>query len=176
MAIRPNISLYSRSMLVVCAVLSTIIAAEVYLIGFDVNAESVGLAAIGTKTAPVAASAVPATLQIPPVVTYREVVERPLFADSRRPPQQNDETVESVRAVQLAHKWKLTGIVVAGENSFVHVEGIRDHKTVRLQAGMPLDGWQLEQIESDHIVFISAGESVTLQLHESKPKAEPRRR
>ena len=165
-----NISLYSKSMLAVCAVLVLIIVAEVYLLGTDSNAA--GQAAMEPIVVPDNSAT---SLQIPPVVAYREVVERPLFSDSRRPAQQATKSAESVRAVQLAAKWKVTGIVVAGEYSFVHVEGIRDHKTVRLRAGMPLDGWKLEQIEPDHIEFSAAGESVTLKLYEDKDKTTPRR-
>ena len=165
-----NISLYSRSMLAVCAVLVLIIVAEVYLLGMDSNAA--GRATVETI---VVLDSATTSLQIPPVIAYREVVERPLFSDSRRPVQQATKSTESVRAVQLAAKWKVTGIVVAGDSSFVHVEGIRDHKTVRLKAGMPLDGWKLELIAPDYIEFSAAGESVTLTLYEGKDKATPRR-
>ena len=161
MELLSGLSLYSRSMLVVCAVLSLVIASEVLLIGTDSDA----VIAAPTNTAADATRTVPATLQIPPVVTYREVVERPLFANSRRPPpDEAAAATESVRAVQLANKWKVTGIVVAGDDSFVHVESLRDHKTVRLQIGKPLDGWKLEEIEPDRIVFTSETDSVTRQF------------
>ena len=169
-------SLYSRSMLAVCVVLSLIIAAEVSVIGSDSNSRIAERAAAALNPEPVRSGTKPAALQIPPMVTYREVVERPLFTHSRRPPEKTTGAVESVRAVQLSGKWKVTGIVVAGDNTYAHIEGNRDHKTVRLQVGMPLDGWKLEEIEADRIVLRSGDEYTTLTLHEEETKVTPKRR
>ena len=163
-----ELSLYTRMMLGLCVVLAVIIVTEVTLMSRDSSAMSDGSAA---DTAAVATSnTTVATLQIAPFAAYTEVLQRPLFSDSRRPPHQAAQAKDSVRAVQLSTKWKVTGIVVAGDSSFVHVEGIRDRKTVRLQVGMPLDGWQLQEIAPDQIVFGLAGESVTLQLREDPAK------
>ena len=159
-----EMSLYTRIMLGTCAVLAVIIVAEVTLMSRDSSAMSDESAANLSIVA--ASDTTAATLQIAPLAVYREVLERPLFSDSRRPPQKAAQAKDSVRAVQLSTKWKVTGIVVAGDSSFVHVEGIRDRKTIRLQIGMPLDGWQLQEIAPDQIVFGLAGESVTLQLRE----------
>ena len=147
-----GLSLYSRSTLVVCIALALVIAAEVLVLGAGSDASLVGITS-STTASPNASQAGPATLQIPPVAAYREGLERPLFTSSRRPPEEPEAVVESVRAVQLASKWKVTGIVVAGDDSFAHVEGIRDRKTVRLKLGAPLDGWKLDAIdaESSHI-------------------------
>jgi hypothetical protein len=171
-----EITLYSRLMMAVCTVLCLIIVTEIYLVGADANAHLAGSVRVESNIEPAATVADSATLQIPPVVTYREFVERPLFSDSRRPPQDATTSVESVRAVQLTSKWKVTGIVMAAEDSFVHIEGIRDHKTVRLQVGMPLDGWKLERISPEQVEFRSASGAVTLPLHENKDKDSSRRK
>ena len=167
-----GLSLYSKSMLVVCMALAPVIAVEVFVIGSDSDASLVGITA--STTASLNESQAGSTaLQIPPVVAYHEVVERPLFTSSRRPPEEPEETVESVRSVQLAGKWKVTGIVVAGDDSFAHVEGIRDRKTVRLKNGALLDGWKLEEIAPNQIVFSSGTDRVALRLHEEKEEAKP---
>ena len=175
MELLASLSLYSRVMLGVCAALLLIILMEVLLLGGESGA---AVTASNTQDQGSAApGAVPQSLQIPPVVAYREVTERPLFSDSRRPPPQDKAAANSaVRATQLVGKWKVTGIVVAGDSSFAHVEGIRDRKTVRLQLGAPLDGWQLEEIHPDHLVFNSADTTATLLLHdEDNPPSPPRR-
>ena len=160
-----DMSLYTRMAIGVCAFLAVLIVTEVSVLGRDSNAmtdasasDPLSLGASNTNAE---------ALQIAPLAAYSEVLERPLFSDSRRPPQLAVQAKDSARAVQLSTKWKVTGIVVAGDNSFVHVEGIRDRKTVRLQVGMPLDGWQLQEIAPDQIVFGLAGESVTLQLRKN---------
>jgi len=156
-----DLSLYSRMMLGTCVTLATVVTIEVILTSSGSNA----LADAGDAVSATATATELAALQIPPVVAYSEIRERPLFSDSRRPPQQAVQAKDSVRAVQLSTNWKVTGIAVAGDNSFVHLEGIRDRKTVRLQVGMPLDGWNLQEISPDQIVFGLGGESVTLRLH-----------
>ena len=167
-----GLSFYSRTMLVVCMTLALVITVEVFVIGSDSDASLVGITSSTTASLN-ESQAGPATLQIPPVVAYHEVVERPLFTSSRRPPEEPEETVESIRAVQLASKWKVTGIVVAGDDSFAHVEGIRDRKTVRLKLGAPLDGWKLDEIAPDQIFFSSATDRVALRLHEEKEEDKP---
>jgi hypothetical protein len=157
-------SLYTRMMLGVCAVLTVVILGELTVL--SLGRDELSNAAAADYSSVTASDSAAVTLQIPPPAVYGGVLERPLFADSRRPPQLVAQATESARAVQLGTKWKVTGIAVAGDSSFVHVEGIRDRKTVRLQVGMPLDGWTLQKIEPGQIVFGLAGESVTLQLHE----------
>jgi len=170
-----DLSLYSKTMLVFCGVSGLVIGAEALLLNSDSSTSDSGTAR-ESSTAESTAIAMADPLQIPPVVVYRDIVERPLFSDSRRPPDKAAAAVAAAPGEQLGAKWKLTGIVVAGENSFVHVAGVRDHETVRLQAGMPLDGWKLEQINTDHVVFSSAGRSAILKLHEEELPVTPLQR
>ena len=169
-----SLSLYSRTMLGVCAALLLIILTEVTLLSGDSSAETIlgetpdpGVATTGTM---------PQSLQIPPVIAYREVKERPLFSDTRRSPPKAAAGNNATQVAQLATKWKVTGIVMAGDDSFALVEGIRDRKTIRLLLGMPLDGWKLEEVYSDHLVFSAADTSATLQLHAEKPAQARQRR
>ena len=163
-----SLTLYSRTMLGISAVMALIIVAEVVLLGAGSNTSLPEATPATASSQDAASETVIANLRIPPVITYQAVVERPLFSDSRRPAQVAPGG-KAAQAAQLGAKWRLTGIVMAGDNSFVHVEGIRDRKTVRLKVGMPLDGWQLEEIEPDHVTFTSGGRSETLQIHQTKP-------
>jgi len=181
MGLLSGLSTYSKSMASVCVALSVVIGAEAYMIGAQPAAQ--GLSTATDDTAMLGASSATPGLQFPAFITYRAVNERPLFSDTRRPPPKAATSGISRQAVQLASKWKVTGIVVAGDNSFAHVEGIRDRKTVRLQLGMPLDGWQLEEVHPDRLVFGSADSAVTLRLHEKEspqkdgsPAGPPRRK
>lgn len=175
MAAFRDLSLYSRIVLAICGLLGLVIGAEAFLLRSGANTAGAGLSAGAENSATAAVATTARPLQIPPVVIYREIVERPLFADTRRQPDKTAAAAAPTAA--LSSQWKLTGVVVAGKNSFVHVEGIRDHKTVRLQVGMPLDGWRLETIEADRVVFASAGRSATLRLHDEElPIGPPRRR
>ncbi len=168
-----SLSLYSRTMLGLSLALSVVIVGEVIAMGPVTEP----VPATTTEKVPDADSSTKIqVLQIPPANTYREIAERPLFSDSRRPPPPAVQPGQSARAAQLASTWKLTGVVMAGDSSYVHVEGIRDRKTVRLQVGMPLGGWRLEEIAPDHVVFESAGERESLPLHDEKAGAAQSKR
>ena len=164
-----SLTLYCRTMLGISAVMALVIVAEVVLLGAGSNTSLPAANPATASSQDAASETAVARLRIPPVISYQAVVERPLFSDSRRPPAQAAQGGKAAQAAQLGAKWRLTGIVMAGDNSFVHVEGIRDRKTVRLKVGMPLDGWQLEEIEPDHVTFTSGGRSETLQIHQTKP-------
>ena len=170
-----DLSLYSKTMLAFCGVTGLVIGAEALVLNNDSStADSETAQELSASEDTAIAMADP--LQIPPVVAYREIVERPLFSDTRRPPDKAAPAAAAAANEQLNAKWKLTGIVVVGENSFVRVAGIRDQETVRLQMGMPLDGWKLEQIKTDHVVFSSAGRSAILKLHEEELPVTPLQR
>ena len=174
MELLASLSLYSRVMLGLCAALLLVILTQVLLLGGESGAAVTVSNSQGQNSA--APGTVPQSLQIPPVVAYREVTERPLFSDSRRPPPQAAAGNNATQATQLVGNWKVTGIVVAGDSSFALVEGIRDRKTVRLQLGTPLDGWQLAAIHPDHLVFNSADTTATLLLHNEEDGQSGRRR
>ena len=99
-----------------------------------------------------------------PLSSYRVVVERPLFIDTRRPPPAPETADASVRASQLRAKWELTGIVVAGDASFAHVRGVRDKQTRKIKIDEILDGWRVTEIAARRVTLSLAAESVTLEL------------
>lgn len=174
MAFFASLSLYSKTMLGICVALFLVVLAEIAFLGGASNAAPAASSLASQD--PAAPGVVPQSLQIPPVATYREVKERPLFSDTRRPPPlAKSAGGNAARATPLVGKWKVTGIVVAGQSSFALVEGIRDRKTVRLQLGTPLDGWQLDEIHPDRLVFSSAEANTVLQLHSEEEASRPSR-
>jgi hypothetical protein len=161
-----QLTMFSKLMLGICLVLGIVIIAEAAIINFDWTRAD---GDAGTRPESVSPAAVASVnpLMIPPIVTYSDIVERPLFSDTRRPPQTTIDK-NTAPASQLGSAWKLTGIVVAADSSSVLVSGIRDSRTERLQAGMMLDGWRLESITRDQAVFSSGGRTAVLRLHEEK--------
>lgn len=160
----PKLTMYSRTMLGICTAWALLIVGEIVLVGTDTGPAPES----GTEvTTTGQGAATIKALQIPPVIAYREVTERPLFLESRRPPVAAQDG-PSARAVQLASAWKLTGIVMAGDDSFVHVQAVRDRATRRLQLGAVLDGWRVDEITSNNVVFASGDERQTLWLLEDE--------
>jgi len=102
-------------------------------------------------------------VSIAPLPTYRELLTRPLFMETRRPaPRQTGSS--AAQRVDPNRNWKLTAVIVAGEDSHVFVQGIRDKSIRRLKAGDKLDGWVVTEITPQYVIFASAGQEVTLEL------------
>lgn len=102
-------------------------------------------------------------LQAPPISVYGEIVDRPLFSDTRRPPPQ-DTPVASRRADQMSTQWKLTGVVSARDESYVLLQGTRNRQTMHLQKGQLIDGWRIADIGIDYVSLTSGNDTVILEL------------
>lgn len=167
-----GLSRASKALLWFCATFSVVIAAEMIVINTgNANGELTDEDSAGDLDSLVVASNV--TLpRAPALNVYDEIIERPVFSDTRRPPPAGEApTASARRADQMSAQWKLTGVVMAGDDSYVHVEGKRDRRTVQLQQNALLDGWRLVEINADQIVLESANDTVTLELHEETAKA-----
>lgn len=147
----------------ICVSLLAIVMLELHLIRsgglvpeFELLDDAEGAVAAGVESAQ--------RVRLSPFSSYREVTERPLFIDTRRPPPVPETADASVRASQLRAKWELTGIVVAGDASFAHVRGVRDKQTRKIKIDEILDGWRVTEIAARRVTLSQAAESVTLEL------------
>jgi len=158
-------TLYSRLMLVTIAMLSAIVVVEVLLLS---PGPQFGLADNETVTAKPADIVNVDTITFPSLPTYRELLTRPLFTDTRKPAPKP--AAQAAQGVDLGKKWKLTGIIVAGDDSHVFLQGVRDKSVRRLDAGAVLDGWELVEIAPEYAMFRSAGREATLELRKDADK------
>ena len=158
-------SLYSRLMLVTIAMLSAIVVVEVLLLG---PGPQYGLADNESVTEKPAAITNVDTITFPSLPTFRELLTRPLFTDTRKPPPRP--AAQAAQGVDLGKKWKLTGIIVAGDDSHVYLQGVRDKSAQRLDPGAVLDGWELVEIAPEYAVFRSGGREATLELRQEADK------
>jgi hypothetical protein len=110
----------------------------------------------------------------PPRSQFDEMLERPLFTSSRRP--QADES-SGGSAQELRETWKLTGIVLVGDEVRALFKERNGERHLTLGTGMPLDAnWVLDEINRETVVMDSGDEQVTLELLEprdSTPVAVP---
>lgn len=155
---------YSQIMIAGILVLTGIIVLEAALL--DLSAAAATNASEDyAGDGPEAATAAPGfdVVSIAPLPTYRELLARPLFMETRRPaPRQTGGT--AAQRVDPDRNWKLTAVIVAGEDSHVFVQGIRDKSIRRLKAGDKLDGWVVSEITPQYVTFSSAGQEATLEL------------
>ncbi len=166
MQLPPTLTPLQRLLSGLCAAFGVLLVAEVILLnGNDVQTRDDAEKRFSSQLIkPYAAGN---ALSVPPIVKFREVIERPLFIEDRRLPKENSSSKKSVQGVQLSGKWKLTGVFLVGDQSFAHVESVRERKTTRLQVDTELDGWRVSAIDSAGVRFSNGGETVTLALKEN---------
>jgi len=119
---------------------------------------------------PAAVSPVPQSVSppMPPLAAYREIMQRPLFSDTRRPVEVSTPMTRAPALQDPATKWTLTGIVASAGESRAVVTGIKDKTTRRLAQGEMLDGWRLAEIEAYRLRFESADGEAFLELLEDQ--------
>lgn len=151
-------NLLVRAMLGLCAALALVIGAEYALLRGGPGTSP------ATPTEAAAGEAVPTVRPqgMPPFVSFSNLLQRPLFTDTRRPPPAAA-TGTRTSLPSLAARWTLTGVVVAGEQSHIFLQGNRDRSVQRLQVGMQIDGWTLTGIAAEEARF-EAGSRVEALL------------
>jgi hypothetical protein len=98
---------------------------------------------------------------LPPLATYSAIVERPLFAPSRRPP-------PDAIAPSLESRYRLLGTVGAGSKRKAFVaDGSR---RVELSEGDIFDGQTVKEIGQDRIVLSSPAGDTVLKLKPAAPE------
>jgi hypothetical protein len=115
-----------------------------------------------------------------PFSVYREMIERPLFSSTRRPPVIRDTPQENLDAQQLREIWRLTGIAMEQGRQLASFRERQGERHALLEVGMLLtDDWRLESIGSDHVqlsndrgeVYMPLREPVTAEESAARAKA-----
>lgn len=120
-------------------------------------------------TAPALDGGVPSVPPFPPRSQFDEMLQRPLFHSSRRP-QAGEPSGGS--AQELRETWKLTGIILVGEQVRALFQERNGERRLTLGTGMPLDdSWVLDEINLETVVMGSGDEQVTLELLEPRDTA-----
>lgn len=111
-----------------------------------------------------------------------EALKRPLFSEDRRPfqplaPKQSGRNSRpagpaAIRPVLPRPDMRLLGVHLASSGKFalLSTPGLPRGEWFRL--GAELEGWKLNRIDVDHVVFIRAPDSFSLKLHVDKSPAQ----
>jgi hypothetical protein len=106
-----------------------------------------------------------APLPDPPLAQFNEVLKRPLFEPDRRPVPVASANTAAAAAVDLAKTWRLTGVVISGDDSFAMLENIKSGKHEAVYFEGSIDGWKLVEIADERIKFRSAQGQAELSLY-----------
>jgi hypothetical protein len=113
---------------------------------------------------------------MPALDHYSEVVERPLFVESRRPPEEEEQVSEPAKQPQLPEKrpsYLLTGVMMTPERRTAFLKSVSDGEAKRVKQGDTLDGWLVKRVESRRVVLAQGSRSQVLKL-QVVPETTPR--
>ena len=126
-----------------------------------------------SSVAPVVAGETPRGLApMPPIETFDEVVERPLFFRSRRPPDPDAAPPPEAPPAPKAD-FVLTGLVISGKERLALLRPAGSKTVARVHQGEEIEGWRVEAIHADRVV-LKRGETVQEIRLEDRPPPKPK--
>jgi len=151
------------------ALLLTISAACAAIVYGEITAEPTSpIAAIAPAAAP--ALPVPAAEEpafaVPPLQTYAEVTERPLFSPSRRP------AAVTQQVAGPASSLALVGVVISGDGRVALIRQGKAPALARVREGQQVEGWTVRSIAPDRVVVRNGTSEAQLKLHEDTTAAK----
>ena len=120
------------------------------------NVERDGSTAIEIAAAePARVPALPAAqaFSMPPIETYAETLDRPLFSKIRRPPAPEPDAPAPEPEKKQKVKVRLAGVIISPRERVALVQEPRAKEITRLREGQEIEGWVLESILADRIVL-----------------------
>ena len=92
--------------------------------------------------------------------------ERPIFAQSRRPPPSSHPEVNGARNEHLV----LLGAIASGANGIAILRDEQSKAVVRMRVGESLLGWQLVAVEGRNAILTNSGGRIELTIPTPAPK------
>ena len=149
------------------AVLAAIVAVELTAGPFFVPEPSGTLPSL--ETTEVAETISPVNNN-PAISEFDEVVERPLFARSRRPP---TPTSEPVAKASQPETYDLVGIILAPKGRVALLRKKRSDDVVRGLEGQEVGGWKIREIKTSEVVLERGDFSELLKINDTRRKPAP---
>jgi len=124
------------------------------------------------------AAAGPASLDLPrlePIGAFAEVVERPVFFQTRRPPDPEAEPPPQAEAAPKAD-FVLSGLILSGKERLALLRPVRSATVERVHEGEEIEGWLVQAVKADRVV-LKRGETVQeIRLEDKPPPPKPKSR
>lgn len=99
---------------------------------------------------------------MPPLSSYAEIVERPLFNETRRPPPAPETPV--VAAQINPTQFRLEGTALTAKQRVAVLRDTRTNQLHRLAEGDQLDGWQVSSVQAGTIALSQGAQTLQLEL------------
>lgn len=122
----------------------------------------------------------PVRLALPPLAALNETVARPLFTETRRPPEMESNGLQvtpSPVAAASAASFTVSAIVITDNERAVLLVHPQSGELTRVAEGETIAGWRLDRVENDRAVFSKDGdtrEAVLRTFGPPPPRRPPR--
>jgi hypothetical protein len=104
-----------------------------------------------------------------PLNSFREITERPLFAEGRLPPEKPAEEVAAKIPVTPL-RLSLEGVVITPQSRVAVITDLQTNEVLRLAVGMSHSDWKVAKVEQDAVTILRGKEETILAL---QPDEEP---
>jgi general secretion pathway protein N len=154
------------------AVLALALGVLIYFESRPTVIELPGNAAAGPDRQAGAPGPNPAGFAMPPLRSFAQVLERPLFSPTRRP------ALDALAASDTQSSGlTLVGIVISPTEHHALIEHGQPPRLERVVEGQQLEGWTVEAILPDAVTFRRADQSLELKAKDAPPPPQaPQRR
>jgi hypothetical protein len=117
----------------------------------------------GTKTALVAPGGAPG--EPPAIETFSEIVARPLFAESRRPPSKAEVKVASNEPPP--ETLDLIGVVISARGRMALLRTLSTSEVTRAIEGQSVGGWEVSDIKPTQVVLRRGDDSEVIKINDA---------
>jgi len=151
------------------ALLLAVAAASATVVYGELTAEPPAPAAATEPPAAPVPAAPPAQERVfvmPPLQSYAEVTERPLFSPSRRP------ATVTQQVAGPASSLALVGVVISRDGGVALIRSGKAPALARVREGQQIEGWTVRSIAPDRVVVRNGTSEAQLKLHEDAPAAK----
>lgn len=127
-----------------------------------------------------AAAVGPVRLMVPPLAALSETLDRPLFSESRRPPEVESNgapVTPTPVSMGAAANFSVSAIVITENERAVLLVHPQRGDLTRVAEGETVAGWRLDRVENDRAVFTKDGETreAALRTFGPPPPRRPQR-
>ena len=105
-------------------------------------------------------------LPVPDREAFSEIIERPLFSQSRRPPPEAGDQDPDNPALLNFH---LVGVIVSTQSRVALIRPTTEGPLLRKTIGEDLDGWEISEINSSTVIIKRGTATETLRLVYNHP-------
>jgi hypothetical protein len=102
---------------------------------------------------------------------FPEILERPVFTASRRPPERREQTAEPAQPLTVV----ISGILITPDSRMALVSPAKDQKPLRLRVGDAIQGWKVVEIDYRRVVIRRGTAERVLDLRIEAPAPAPDR-